>query len=92
MTLQELYDWAIKNKVDTNLPLYTNDEYCGRLTTNLESEIAKSKYEKGDDEGELSCCCGATRWHIASESDICSECKEHADFEEGLPERIYLSI
>lgn len=29
---------------------------------------------------ELSNCCGANRWY--DESDICSECKEHADFEE----------
>ena len=29
---------------------------------------------------ELSNCCGASRWY--DESDICSDCKEHADFEE----------
>ena len=29
---------------------------------------------------ELSNCCGANRWY--DESDICSECKEHACFEE----------
>ncbi len=27
---------------------------------------------------ELSNCCGASRW---GETDICSNCKEHADFE-----------
>ena len=27
---------------------------------------------------ELSDCCGAPRWF--SETDICSDCKEHADF------------
>jgi len=27
---------------------------------------------------ELSNCCGATRWF--DESDICSDCKEHAEF------------
>lgn len=26
---------------------------------------------------ELSECCGASRW---GETDICSDCKEHADF------------
>lgn len=26
---------------------------------------------------ELSNCCGASRW---GETDICSDCKEHADF------------
>lgn len=28
---------------------------------------------------EFSNCCGAARW---GETDICSDCKEHADFEE----------
>ena len=26
---------------------------------------------------ELSNCCGALRWY---ETDVCSDCKEHADF------------
>jgi len=39
-----------------------------------------------DKEEELSGCCGAPRWSVAEESDICSRCKEHADFEADLPE------
>jgi hypothetical protein len=29
---------------------------------------------------EESECCGASRWH--GETDICGDCKEHADFTE----------
>lgn len=29
---------------------------------------------------EISNCCGAARW--MEEADICSDCKEHADFED----------
>ena len=29
---------------------------------------------------EVSNCCGAARW--MEEADICSDCKEHADFED----------
>ena len=29
---------------------------------------------------EFSNCCGAARW---GETDICSDCQEHADFEDG---------
>jgi|TARA_B110000967_G_scaffold206793_1_gene254383 hypothetical protein len=34
-------------------------------------------------EEELSNCCGASRW---CETDICSDCKEHAEFNEEQEE------
>ncbi|MBC8179868.1 hypothetical protein H8E88_01980 [candidate division KSB1 bacterium] len=91
MTLQELYDWA-KGKGITDLPLYTNDGDCRNVTTNLESEIASYAHYEGEEEDYLSTCCGATPTGEMIDVGICPECKEHTEFEAGLPERIYLSV
>ena len=38
---------------------------------------------------ELSNCCGASRW---SETDVCSDCKEHAEFNEENEEKVYIDF
>ena len=42
-----------------------------------EMSVNTYKYTKEEEEEDLSDCCGASNW---LDTDICSDCKEHADF------------
>ncbi|MCP4393114.1 MAG: hypothetical protein GY804_02440 [Alphaproteobacteria bacterium] len=82
MTIDELHKWATKYNV-LELPLYGSDD---------DGEFSGMQHEAAEDEGELSECCGAERDSRFPNSDLCGECQEHAEFKEGLPERIRLKI
>lgn len=81
MTLEQLYQWA-KDRDLTGLPLYLWDDSLMQ-----EVEVAGQSHDEAEDECLLSGCCGAPP---VGETDLCSACREHADFSDGLPERIYL--
>ncbi len=83
MTIKELYRWARQLKIQ-DLPLYGWDDDDG--------EFSGMSLTAAEDEGELSLCCTAPRDYRFPNSDLCGECKEHAEFKEGLPERIRLKI
>ena len=88
MTARELYQWANHHNLE-DLPLYIGED-IGDSYFYHEVEVSGHKHEKAEDEGESSECCGAERDKTFSESGICGNCKEHAEFSEGLPERIFL--
>ena len=87
MTVRELYQWANHHNLE-DLPLYVSEDHgAGHYD---EVEVDGHRHETAEDEGEFSECCGAERDKTFSESGICGNCREHAEFLEGLPERIFL--
>ena len=85
MVLSELIEeLQIRFSIHGDLPVYI-DANLARPGTEEEVEVSGTRHLEGEEE-RLSTCCGCEE---IDDSDICSGCKEHADFE-GLPERIYL--
>ena len=73
----------VNQKLEEDMMLYpesySKDDSDYMTEAELEKQMEEVTVSSIDDE-PLSTCCSASSW---LETDICSECKEHADFETG---------